>query len=238
MSDIRPQRVLLEVIACTVEDAHNAEAGGADRLEIVQDLEQDGLTPSLDTVAAIRSAVSLPLHVMIRPRNAFAGFTAREIDLMREEIAAFQKIGIDGVVVGFLTEDAKVDFETMERVLEGGGKLSVTFHRAFDRVNDQRRALKELIEYGRVNRILTSGGASGAWEGREMLAELVHLSKERLAVTAARGVSAENLPFLAHTAGVREFHVGRAVRTPASHDGKVDAKKVSTLADLARTIMI
>ena len=53
---------LLEVIACSVADAVEAEKGGAKRLEIVRDLGRGGLTPPLELVAQIKHAVDLPLR--------------------------------------------------------------------------------------------------------------------------------------------------------------------------------
>ncbi|OSC73398.1 copper homeostasis protein CutC, partial [Streptomyces sp. 4F] len=56
------KRAVLEVIALDVEDAVAAQAGGADRLELVTDMAADGLTPSAETVAAIRAAVDIDLR--------------------------------------------------------------------------------------------------------------------------------------------------------------------------------
>ena len=53
-------RALLEVIALDAEDAVAAQAGGADRLELVTDMAADGLTPPLATFAEIRDAVRHP----------------------------------------------------------------------------------------------------------------------------------------------------------------------------------
>ena len=44
---------VLEVIACTVEEAVEAEKGGADRLEIIRDFEAGGYTPPLELVKKI-----------------------------------------------------------------------------------------------------------------------------------------------------------------------------------------
>lgn len=229
--------VLLEVIACTVEDACNAAAGGADRLEIVRDLQRDGLTPAIDLVDTIRQAVSIPLHIMIRCRDTFSGFTAKEIDQMAGEIRAFAQLGVEGVVLGFLSSDRGIDFETMERILDGTKNLSVTFHRAFDRVKDQQRALQELIRLQYPSRILTSGGTSSAWETRKELARLVQLAKGKITIMAGGGITAENLAPLAHSTGVREFHVGRCVRTPSTYEGVVDQEKVFLLTMIAKTVI-
>ncbi len=66
------KRAVLEVIALDVEDAVAAQAGGADRLELVTDMAADGLTPSTGTVAAIRAAVDIDMRVMLRLADGFA----------------------------------------------------------------------------------------------------------------------------------------------------------------------
>ncbi|HTH37337.1 MAG TPA: copper homeostasis protein CutC, partial [Pyrinomonadaceae bacterium] len=60
------EQFVLEVIACSVEDAVNAEKGGADRLEVIRAIEHGGYTPPLDLVREIQDSVSLPLRVMLR----------------------------------------------------------------------------------------------------------------------------------------------------------------------------
>jgi copper homeostasis protein len=61
--------MVIEVIAQSVADAVAAESGGADRLELVRELERDGLTPPPELVRAVREAVRIPVYVMVRPRN-------------------------------------------------------------------------------------------------------------------------------------------------------------------------
>jgi copper homeostasis protein len=232
----RPDHVLLEVIATSVEDARAAEAGGADRLEVAQHLERDGLTPGMDLVDRIRESVSIPIHVMIRPRNAFSGYSVKEIDSMHEDLLALEQRGVNGVVVGFLSGEGEIDFGTLGTVVQEARGLSITFHRAFDHVRDQRRALTGLMERTGVHRILTSGGASSAFEGKAVLADLVRHAGRRMTLVAGGGVTAGNLPLLARETGVREFHVCRSVRTPPSYCGIVDRTKVRHLAGVAETI--
>ena len=74
--------ILLEVIVQTVDDARAADAGGADRLEVVRDINRDGLTPSIDVVRSIQAATRLPLRVMVRESATFT-------------------VGVDGLVLGF-----------------------------------------------------------------------------------------------------------------------------------------
>jgi copper homeostasis protein len=236
MADRSSGRIVLEIIACSVEDARNAEAGGADRLEVAQALDSDGLTPGLAPVERIRQSVSIPIHVMIRPRNVFSGYSAREIDTMQEELLAFKRAGVDGVVVGFLSRNGEIDFEATRAVVQEAQCMSITFHRAFDHVRDHRGALRELLERNIVHRVLTSGGASSALEGKEVLAELFRLAAGRITLIAGGGVAADNLPLLVRHTGLREYHAGRSVRTPPAHNGVVDSQKVHRLAAAAKSV--
>jgi copper homeostasis protein len=135
-----------------------------------------------------------------------------------------------------LSEDGEIDFGALQTVVKEAQGLSITFHRAFDRVRDQRRALSALIEHTTVHRILTSGGASSAMEGKAVLADLRRYASGRVALVAGGGVTAANLPLLARETGLREFHVGRSVRTPPAHDGIVDRTKVRRVAEAAKTL--
>ena len=71
--------ILLEVIVQTADDARAAEAGGADRLEVVRDINRDGLTPSIDVVRSIQAATRLPLRVMVRESATFTVAGATEL---------------------------------------------------------------------------------------------------------------------------------------------------------------
>ena len=216
---------MLEVIAETLADAHEAWKGGADRLELVRDLDQDGLTPSLDLVAAIAAEVPLPLRVMVREKN---DFTADGLEAMVELAGRLAEMPIDGIVVGFLDE-GRVDLPALDAILGASGATPVTFHRAFDAlVSDEQRdrALRDLLEIPRVDHILTSGGA-GSWQ--ERAARMDRWQREagdRLTILAGGGMSVAGVRVLREHTKVREFHIGRAARTPDSLDGRVDAAKV------------
>src|SRR5262245_5551676 len=95
------EQSVLEVIACTVEDAVEARNGGADRLEITRDLEQGGLTPPFELVQAIHSTVGLPLRVMVRESVGFEANNDQEIDELCVAAEKFAALGIDGLVLGY-----------------------------------------------------------------------------------------------------------------------------------------
>ncbi len=222
---------MLEVIATSVADALAAEAGGADRLEIVRVLDQDGLTPSLDLVRAIVSAVRIPVRVMLRERNAFEVTDAAELKCLCEQAHALVTLPIDGLVLGFL-RDGRVDVASMTAVLSAAPSLKVTFHRAFEHVRDERAALDALRPFGQIGTILTSGGH--ALGDRVTALTALHATVAgRFTVLAGGGVTAPVLAALRAHTPIHAFHVGRAVRGDERIDRPVDAEQVRRLVALA-----
>lgn len=155
------KRAVLEVIALGAEDAVAAQAGGADRLELVTDMAADGLTPSARTLASIRAAVDIPLRVMLRPADGFAaGDTGRLVDMAREMRGA----GADEFVLGFLDADGGVDLAAVERVVAELDGCRWTFHRAIDRAADRDALRKQLDGLPGLDTYLTAGSAAGVDE--------------------------------------------------------------------------
>src|SRR5689334_20824832 len=109
-------KAVLEVIACSVADALAAQRGGASRLEVVRDLDRGGLTPPVELVRAIKDAVDLPLRVMVRESGGYAIGGDAELARLCAAAEAFAKLGVDGLVLGFL-QDGAVDLELTARVL-------------------------------------------------------------------------------------------------------------------------
>ena len=98
-----PATRLLEVIVSSVEDALEAERGGAGRLEIVRNLELGGLTPSFETVQEICQRVALPVRVMLRCSESHIP-GPHEVEMLSRQAEALAALGVDGVVLGFLRE--------------------------------------------------------------------------------------------------------------------------------------
>jgi copper homeostasis protein len=223
--------LLLEVIVQSVADALAATAGGADRLEVVREIERDGLTPSLDVLRAIRSATSLPLRVMVRESDGFSVTGDRELVQLQRTFAALAELRVDGAVTGF-ARDGHLDIATTEAVLSAAPSLPVTFHRAFDSLHDPLTAIDTLKALPQVDRILTSAGA-GDWAARcERLEQFIARAGTRPTILVGGGVDAAGLQVLASTRGVREVHVGRAACHPPIPGAPVSAERVRQLRRL------
>jgi copper homeostasis protein len=206
--------MVLEVIAQSVADAVAAEAGGADRLELVRDLEEDGLTPPAELVAAVCDAVRIPVYAMIRPRNAFS-LEEGEVEILIAEARTSVHAGARGVVVGYLDRSGCVEADCLAAVRNTiGPEIGLTFHRAFDRLTDPPAALPLLAAHG-VERVLTAGGAPVASEGRAHLRAWRPLAMAHgIALMAGGGLTPENVAALVRDTGVGEVHFGSGVHVP------------------------
>ncbi|MFH8289288.1 copper homeostasis protein CutC [Streptomyces sp. NPDC018059] len=205
------KRAVLEVIALDAEDAVAAQAGGADRLELVTDMAADGLTPSRETFAAIRSSVDISLRVMLRLAD---GFAAGDVEALVRRARELRAEGADEFVLGFLDEAGGPDLAAVETLVAALDGCRWTFHRAIDRAADRDALRKQLAELPGLDTYLTAGAAGGVDEGLPTLvAEAARRGEPgyepRLLVGG--GLRLEHLPRL-KAAGLDAFHIGGAAR--------------------------
>ncbi len=195
----------------SVAGAVAAERGGADRVELCDDLIEGGTTPSAGAIALTRRQVRLPLMVMIRPRGGDFLYTALELAVMRADLQVAKQVGADGVVFGCLTARGDVDLVRTRELARLARPLAVTFHRAFDMTRDPAAALEALIALG-VDRVLTSGQEADSVRGRVLLAALQRQAAGRIVVMAGGGITPENVQEVVRETGIAEVHLSaRAV---------------------------
>ncbi|MFJ9347179.1 copper homeostasis protein CutC [Streptomyces sp. NPDC101237] len=217
-------RAVLEVIALDAEDAVAAQAGGADRLELVTDMAADGLTPSPGTFAAIRAAVDIDLRVMLRLTD---GFAAGDVERLAGVAAELRAAGADQFVLGFLGTGGDVDLAAVERVTAELAGCRWTFHRAIDRAADRDALRKQLADLPGLDTYLTAGAATGVDEGLPtLLAEARRRGEPGYGQTllVGGGLRLDHLPSLL-AAGIDAFHIGGAAR-PKGWQGPVSAPAV------------
>ena len=205
---------LLEVAANSLASALAAQAGGAGRIELCTGLELGGLTPSHGQIAVVRERVALPLYVLIRPHAGDFLYSEAEIETMRRDIESCAALGCDGVVLGVLDADARVDAPRCLELIRAAGSMGVTFHRAFDMTRDLSRSLEDVIALG-VERVLTSGAAPSALEGADTLRALVAQAGDRIIVMPGAGIGPDNISELARFTGARELHASAKRHRPS-----------------------
>jgi copper homeostasis protein len=226
----------LEVCLEDVSGAAEAESGGADRIEFCTNLALGGTTPAFDkTAAALETVRSIGVQVLIRQRPGDFVYSTEEVDAMRRDIAAISALAAsDGPAVGFvlgaLTADGRIDLVAMERLIDACNGATITFHRAFDEIADQDRALEQLIELG-MDRVLTSGGAPTAFGGKQQLAHLVRRAGDGISVLAGGGVRARNVVDIVVETGVREVHLRAATSATNQATSQLRVAEIRTLLD-------
>lgn len=221
---------LLEVIALHAADAERAEAGGADRVELLGTMDDDGLSPEPRTVEKVRRATSIQIRPMVRLRAGF-GTDGGEATRLKGLIAAYLDAGADGVVLGFLNGTNAVDAHVVTDLV-GEGEFPWTFHRAIDQCLDQDRAWAAVRALPRVDQVLTAGSARGVEQGLDELVRRAKGAPEVAAlIMAGGGLAAEHVPWLIR-AGVRAFHIGSPARPGRSFKAYVDPDLVASWRDL------
>ena len=224
----------LEIIATSLDDALAAEQGGAARIELVSSLERGGLTPSLALVDEVLSRVRIPVRVMVRdsePHEVPDPIVRRRLV---EQACAIGQRPVDGLVFGALA-DGGIDEALLTAIGAAAGR-PITFHRAFEDLADPRTGLATLKRHPVVDRVLCDGG-SGDWAARaQRLQAWSVLAGQGLQLLPGGGITEEALTVISRMPGLREVHVGRLVREPATASGAVSARRVADLVARLRQV--
>jgi len=197
--------MILEICANSVRSAINAEEGGADRIELCENLSEGGTTPSYGLLLKARQQVSIPIHVLIRPRAGDFLYSDLEFEVMKEDIKLCKELGFEGVVIGILKADGGVDVERTRILTDLASPMTVTFHRAFDCCRNPEEALEEVIASG-CDLILSSGLKATAEEGAALLDKLVIQAKERIRIMPGSGIHSGNISSLKERIRANEWH--------------------------------
>ena len=211
-------QVVVEVCVDSVASAVAAERGGAGRVELCSSLIEGGITPSAGLIEMTRAAVSLDLHVMIRPCGGDFCYDADEFETMRRDLVLAKRLGANGVVFGILDVKGNVDVDRTRQLVELARPLAVTFHRAFDMTADLSRALDDVCAAG-ADRLLTSGGESSCLQGQDTILRLMQQAQGRIIIMPGSGIKPENARSLIEHTRVAEIHVGlrSALPSPMLH---------------------
>jgi copper homeostasis protein len=221
---------ILEVIACSLADAIEAERGGAGRLEIVRELERGGLTPPFDLVAEIKQRVDIPVRVMLRESDGFGIAGEGECDRLCAAAERFASLEVDGFVLGFL-KNGDVDVALTQRVLAHAPYTRATFHHAFEATRDKSTALTAIKRLPQVDRVLSHGGTDGLDLRVQRLKRYATMGAPELIIVAGGGINHDAVSQLSCETNIREFHVGRAARSQFQVEGSVQASLVRALVD-------
>lgn len=84
----------IEICCGNLESAINAEAAGADRIELCAELAVGGITPSYGLIAEVVKQLSIPVFVLIRPRSGDFTYSDAEFEAMKKRYTNLSKTGM------------------------------------------------------------------------------------------------------------------------------------------------
>ncbi len=198
-------KTIVEICAGSLNSALAASEGGAQRIELCDNLYEGGTTPSLAYLKIARERISILLHVLIRPRGGDFCYNDVEFEMMKEDIKICKELGMDGVVIGLLLPDGSIDEKRTVELTELARPMSLTFHRAFDMTPDPMKALSVLKDIG-VDRILTSGQKMSVIEGKELVKKLIAEAGDDLIILPGAGLNIDNIEDFARYTESSEYH--------------------------------
>lgn len=210
----------LEICTPNYQSAKNAFKADAHRIELCEQLNIGGVTPSYKLIEKVKDNLDIETFVLVRPRGGNFVYTDQEFETMKSDIEFCKEQGCDGIVSGVLKSDKTIDLVRTKALVELARPLAFTFHRAFDEVVKPQEALEQLIEIG-VERILTSGQKPTAEEGLKLLNELHQKAQNRITILAGAGINAKNAVKFKDI-GLLEIH--------ASASKYIDSVKVSDVS--------
>ena len=216
--------MILEVCANSYESALNAQKGGAQRIELCEDLAVGGLTPNFELSKKVISELNIPVFILIRPRDGDFNYSGEEFEQIKKDTILFKELGCKGIVSGILTKkDNNIDISRTRELIELSKPLEFTFHRAFDEVLNPIQALHQLIKL-KADRILTSGQAETAVKGLDLLKELINIAEKKIIIMPGSGVNINNILEFKKI-GSKEIH-GSFIKDPNNKNSISDFNEI------------
>ena len=202
--------MIKEACVGSFTEAKIAIINGATRVELCENLEVGGTTPSYGMIKKCVKDLEVPTLVMIRPRGGDFNYSKDEIEVMKEDIINCKNLGVVGVVFGVLNSDNTVDYKLLKELVEISKPMEITFHKAIDEVENPVADIEKFIELG-ITRILTSGKKETALEGQVLLNEMLKASHNKIKIVVAGKVTKDNLEIVSQKIPSSEFHGKRIV---------------------------
>ena len=196
---------LLEIAVFNIQSAFVACASGADRIELCENPADGGTTPSYGALKTAKAKISVPVFPIIRPRGGDFLYSDDEYYAMQKDIELCRQLQFEGIVIGLLNIDGSIDTNRTSRLVDLAYPMEVTFHRAFDRAKDPFQSLEKIVHCG-CQRILTSGQVPNAFDGKELIKELIQQADGRIIIMPGSGVRSDNIKELAEYTGATELH--------------------------------
>lgn len=194
-----------EACVGSYSEAVSAEKRGADRVELCDNLDVGGTTPSYGTIKTTVEKLKIPVFVMIRPRGGNFCYNKNEVEIMKKDIELCKALGVKGIVLGVLTKNDEIDYPLLKELINLAAPMEVTFHKAIDDLENPVLEIKKLAEIG-VKRILSSGTKAKALDGKDILNKMIAEANDDITVIVAGGVTTDNFDKVSKEIVSTEYH--------------------------------
>lgn len=194
-----------EACVGSYSEAVSAEKRGADRVELCDNLDVGGTTPSYGTIKTTVEKLKIPVFVMIRPRGGNFCYNKNEVEIMKKDIELCKALGVKGIVLGVLTKNDEIDYPLLKELIDLASPMEVTFHKAIDDLENPVLEIKKLAEIG-VKRILSSGTKAKALDGKDILNKMIAEANDDITVIVAGGVTTDNFDEISKEIVSTEYH--------------------------------
>jgi copper homeostasis protein len=213
-----------------------AQQGGAGRIELCSALGAAGITPSSGLLEVVKRHVSIPIYVMIRPREGDFTYDIREVEVMKREIDLLGASGADGFVFGALQPDGRVDVKLTRELVAHCGATPVTFHRAVDCTPNLLEAAEDIASCG-CERILTSGGKSSAIEGRDVIIAMHEAARNGILIMPGGGIKPNKFDDM-YIPGISEYHLsGRVTHVSTTPSTLFEMDRAETSSEAIQRVV-
>lgn len=209
--------IVKEFCAENITLVERAIQSGANRIELCDNLAVGGTSVSygvLKEAIRIGKRHDVPIMAMIRPRGGNFVYTKQEQEMMLEDIRLAVSLGIEGIVIGALTDENWIDEAAMELFLKEAQQVETVFHMAFDAIPKERQfeAIDWIVQHG-MTRILTHGGEAGKpiEEHADWINQLIQHAQNKCTIMPGGKVTTSNLHWLVENIQTTEFHGTRIV---------------------------
>ena len=213
-------KVILEIAVFSVQSALDAIQAGAHRIELCENPNEGGTTPSYGSLVAMSKQQTVPVFPIIRPRGGDFLYTDTEFQIMQQDVIVAKELGFKGVVIGLLNSDGSIDKIRTAELVSLAKPMQVSFHRAFDRCIDPMQGLEDIIATG-CHRILTSGQVPNVANALPLIKQLVVQANGRIVIMPGSGVRANNISEIIQQTGVVEIHSSARQNNPSQMDFKI-----------------
>lgn len=198
-------KIKMEACCGSVRDVIIADKLGFDQIELNSSLELGGMTPSVGVLRKSKELTDIPIYPMVRARPSGFNYDEADFEAMLIDAKVLLENGADGIVFGFLNDDATINVERTKQMVEVIGDKPAIFHKAFDSSRDLEESIKQLIDL-KITRILTGGGLGDIMENLDTLAYLEEKYGDQIDILIGGGVRDYNVEEILTKTKAKQIH--------------------------------